>query len=83
MAVALEWNHFIETMSTSLGLESAEIQKGTHLYNEIGIDSLGIFSLGIKLIEVYGIKIPLSSVATIQTVEDMYNIMDEYRNANN
>mgnify|MGYP002749841483 CR=1 FL=1 len=80
MPEVLEWNHFIKTMTTALGVEKEELKPNTHLYNNIGIDSLGIFTLGMKLTNTYGIKPPISVVATIQTVQDLYYTMDNHRN---
>ena len=79
MAEELTWNHFLETVSSSLGVDKKELTPDTHLYNDIGIDSLGIFSLGMKLIKVYNIKLPLAVVSTLQTLRDVYSAMDTRR----
>ncbi|MGD9201597.1 MAG: phosphopantetheine-binding protein [Chitinispirillia bacterium] len=80
MSEELEWSHFIKTMTAALGVEKEELRPDTNLYDDIGIDSLGIFTLGMKLTDTYGIKPPISVVATIQTVQDLYNTMDNHRN---
>ena len=80
MAEELEWNHFINNMTTALGVDMEKLTPDTHLYDDIGIDSLGIFTLGMKLTKIYGIKPPISVVATIQTVQDLYNTMVSHRN---
>jgi acyl carrier protein len=79
MAEELTWDHFITTVADSLGMETGELSASTHIYNDIGIDSLGMFSLGLKLIKVYAIQIPLGEVGTIQTLGDMYSAMDVRR----
>ncbi|MBN2738005.1 MAG: acyl carrier protein [Spirochaetales bacterium] len=75
MAEKLSWELFQQTLIASLGLEQDELKEETHLYNEIGLDSLGLFSLGMKLIKIYDIKLPLSIVATIQTLGDLYQAL--------
>ena len=81
MAEQLTWDHFTETVSECLGVEPEELTPQTNIYDELGIDSLGLFSLGMKLIKVYGIKLPLSVVSTIQTVEDLYKDLEKYGNS--
>jgi len=75
MAEKLTWDHFLDTLATGLGMEKEELTADTHLYNDIGIDSLGVFSVGMKMINTYEIQLPLALVSTIQTVGDMYESM--------
>ena len=53
------------------------IDETTNLYNDLGMDSLGIFSLGMYLIKEYSIQISVASVARIETVHDIFTIMNE------
>lgn len=73
MAEILEWNHYIDHVAEYLGVDKSELNQATHIYDDLGIDSLGLFSLGLDLIKIYGCKIPLSAVSTIATLGDLYN----------
>ncbi|MDC7220832.1 MAG: acyl carrier protein [Spirochaetales bacterium] len=79
MAEQLEWEHYLSTLSSALGMDENEILEQPHLYEDIGIDSLGIFSLGMRLMKTYNINIPLSEVSTIQTVHDLFGVMEKYK----
>ncbi|HEX3044780.1 MAG TPA: acyl carrier protein [Bacillota bacterium] len=77
MAEKLEWSHFIKTVADFTGVETSEINEKTNLYSDLGLDSLGLFSLGMHLIKTYHLKIPLAAVATIETVYDIYRLMKD------
>jgi acyl carrier protein len=77
MAEILEWDSFIKCVADFLGMEVVEINKDTHVYNDLGIDSLGLFSLGMQLIKVFGIKLPMSAVSTITTIGSLYDEMNK------
>lgn len=77
MKVELDWNDFKLKVSEYTGTEAEELKEETNLYNDLGMDSLGLFSLGMFLIKTYGIQIPISAVARIETVHDMYTVMVE------
>lgn len=73
----IDWSDFTQKVSEYTGIELSEINEETNIYSDLGMDSLGLFSLGMFLIKTYGTKIPLSSVATIETVGDIYKLMNE------
>jgi acyl carrier protein len=77
MADQLTWEHFLGTLASGLGMETEELKRETHLYNDIGIDSLGIFSVGMKLIKTYSVTLPLALVSSIQTVGDLFDAMEK------
>jgi acyl carrier protein len=77
MSKSIEWSDFTEKVSEYTGIEKAEIINDTDIYSDLGMDSLGLFSLGMFLIKNFGIQIPLSSVATIETVGDIFKLMNE------
>jgi len=81
MAEQLTWEHYLNVMATALGMESDELTRETHLYDDVGVDSLGVFSIGMKLIKVYNIKLPLAVVSDLKTVGAIYDAMDERRDA--
>jgi acyl carrier protein len=59
-------------------LEATDLKASSHLYDDLGIDSLGMFSLGMKLIKIYEVNLPLAIVATIETVGDLYAKLEEH-----
>lgn len=74
----VEWNDFAVKVSDYVGVESIDIKEDTNLYSDLGMDSLGLFSLGMYLTKTYKVTVPLSAVATIETVGDIYNIMNDH-----
>lgn len=72
----IEWSDFLEKVADYIGIEISEISEDTNLYADLGMDSLAFFSLGMYLIKTYEIQIPLSSVATIQTIKDIYELLN-------
>jgi len=79
MKIELTWDAYVQRVAGFLGLEPKDILATTHLFNELCIDSLGIFSLGMHLIETFGVQVPLSEVSSISTVGDLYAAMDRHR----
>jgi acyl carrier protein len=76
MAEKLEWNHFIGTISEYLGVEKEELKKETHIYDDLGIDSLGLFSVGMNIIKTYNVRLPLSVVSTVTTIGSLYEALE-------
>lgn len=79
MAQTLDWASFSAKVAEFLGLEIRDVLEKTHIYDELGLDSLGMFSLGMYLIKNFGITLPLSEVANIETLGDLYAALDRYR----
>jgi acyl carrier protein len=79
VAKTLDWIAFSSEVSQFLGKDPNGLLRETHIYEEIGLDSLGMFSLGMYLIKCFGITLPLSEVATISTLGDMYQALDRHR----
>lgn len=73
---AFEWKDLAKQVSEFLGVEVDTISPRTHVYDELGLDSLGMFSLGMHLIKVFRIALPLHEVANISTLGD---ILDAFR----
>ena len=76
-AKKIEWPDFAEKIADYAGLEKDEISKDMNIYSDLGVDSLGLFSLGMYLIKNYGIEIPLAAVATIETLDDIFTLMNK------
>lgn len=83
MNITIEWDGFVENIAGYTGVTTDKITKETSIYNDLGMDSLGLFSLGMYLIKTYGVKIPISSVARIESVNDIYNLLIEEGVSNN
>ncbi len=78
MSKQIVWESFVETVSAHLGLKREEISESTDIYKDLGLDSLGVVSLGMKLYAVFKIKVPMSEVSRIFTLGDMFRIVNEY-----
>lgn len=76
----IEWPEFAARVAEFTGTDAKNITIQTSVFNDLGIDSLGLFSLGLFLIKSFGTRIPINAVASIQTVGDIFNLMNKYRN---
>lgn len=72
----LKFEDFQETIVEMLGIEKEFVTKEAIIYNEIGIDSLGLVNLGVKLQKKYNIEIPSASIVEIKTVGEFYDIVN-------
>lgn len=79
MKQPLTWENCRDRVAGFLGIGPSELDRDTHLFETLGVDSLGIFSLGMHLIEAFGVKVPLSEVSSIATVGDLYEAMNRHR----
>jgi acyl carrier protein len=75
MAEKIAWEAFAGSVADFLGVEPGELKRETDIYKDLGLDSLGMFSLGMTLIKQYSVSLPLAVVSTINTVGDMYDEM--------
>ena len=77
MIKKIDWSDFVEKVSSYSGIEINELKYETNIYSDMGVDSLGLLSLGLFLMKTYEINLPLSSVATIETLGDIFNMMND------
>jgi acyl carrier protein len=77
MSKQIEWNDFSSHVAEYVGTEKDEIKAETNIYSDLGLDSLGLFSLGMFLIKTFGVKLPLSAVTTIETIGDIFKLMND------
>jgi acyl carrier protein len=70
----LTWERYRERVAGFLGIEPDRLDRDTHLF-----ETLGVYSLGMHLIEAFGVRIPLSEVSCISTVGDLYEAMNRHR----
>ena len=75
MSNPLEWDDFQEKLASYAGLEKGDIRPEMNIYKDLGMDSLGLFSLGMFLMNTYKVKVPVSAVATIETVGHIFDLM--------
>jgi acyl carrier protein len=77
MAERIEWADFAAKISDYTGLEKDELRPDMNVYYDLGMDSLGLFSLGMYLTKTYRVNLPLSAVATIETLESIVVLMNQ------
>lgn len=75
MPETLDWTGFVACVAEFLGVEASTLARSTHIYDQLGIDSLGLFSLGMHLTKRFAITLPLALIATISTIGDLYEAM--------
>ena len=68
----IDFCEFRKTVSEILGIDESEINEESVIYQDIGIDSLGLVNLGIKIQKVYEIEIPPAVMVEVRTVGDFY-----------
>ncbi len=73
----LDWNGFVEAVSDYVGVDTDEISRDTDIYEDLCLDSLGVFGLGTQLTEMYKLNVPLSSVAVVCKVGEIFDILNE------
>ncbi len=78
MTDKIEWDDFTQKLADYSGLEKEDIRPELNIYKDLGMDSLGLFSLGMYLLNVYKVKVPVSAVAAIETVENIYELMNRH-----
>lgn len=78
MSEPIQWETLTARVSEFLGVEPSSLQRSTHIYDELGLDSLGMFSLGMHLMKGLGIRLPLSAVANISTIGDIHEALERH-----
>lgn len=73
----LNWDEFKQAISDYVGVDAAEITEETDVYDDLYLDSLGLFGLGSHITEEYKLNIPLSLVASISKVGEIFDLLDE------
>lgn len=73
----LNFDQFKQTISDYVGVDPSEITRDTDVYDDLYLDSLGLFGLGSEITETYKLNIPLSLVASISKVGDIFDLLNE------
>jgi len=72
----LDFNQFKQIISDYVGVDSSEINENTDVFEDLYLDSLGLFGLGSEITETLRLNIPLSSVASISRVGEMFDLLN-------
>lgn len=67
-------DEFKERVADYIGTEPEDILETTNLYEDLGVDSLGLFSLGMYLAKIYGTQKSIASLASIENVGELYEL---------
>ena len=67
-------------IASKLGLDESEITPDKNLANDLGADSLDVVELSMELEREFNLKFEDSDTEKIQTVEDLYKLIEEYVN---
>lgn len=73
----LDWNEFRQQISDYVGVDASEINEDTDVYDDLYLDSLGLFGLGSHITETYKLNIPLSLVASISKAGEIFKLLNE------
>ena len=65
-------------IASKLGLSEDEITPEKNLSNDLGADSLDVVELSMDLEREFNLKFEDSDTEKIQTVEDLYKLIEEY-----
>ncbi|MBR3699455.1 MAG: acyl carrier protein [Bacteroidales bacterium] len=65
-------------IASKLGLDETEITPEKNLSNDLGADSLDVVELSMELEREFNLKFEDSDTEKIQTVADLYKLIEEY-----
>ena len=67
-------------IASKLGLDEGEITPEKNLTNDLGADSLDVVELSMELEREFNLKFEDADTEKIQTVADLYKLIEEYVN---
>ena len=73
----LNFDEFKQTISDYVGVDAAEIDRETDVYDDLYLDSLGLFGLGSHITDTYKLNVPLSLVASISKIGEIFDLLNE------
>ncbi|SFW39677.1 acyl carrier protein [Ruminococcus flavefaciens] len=73
----LNFDEFKQAISDYVGVDASEITRDTDVYDDLFLDSLGLFGLGSEITETFKLNIPLSLVASISKVGEIFDLLNE------
>ena len=73
----LNFDEFKQAISDYVGVDASEITRDTDVYDDLYLDSLGLFGLGSEITETFKLNVPLSLVASISKVGEIFDLLNE------
>ena len=73
----LDWNEFTQVVSDYVGVDASEITRDTDVFDDLYLDSLGLFGLGSQITETYKLNVALSLVASISKIGEFFDLLNE------
>ncbi|MCR4862645.1 MAG: acyl carrier protein [Ruminococcus sp.] len=73
----LNFDDFRQSIADYTGVDTDEITRETDVYDDLYLDSLGLFGLGSHITDTYKLNIPLSLVASISKVGEIFDLLNE------
>jgi acyl carrier protein len=73
----LNFDEFKQAISDYVGVDASEITRETDVYDDLFLDSLGLFGLGSEITETFRLNVPLSLVASISKVGEIFDLLNE------
>lgn len=73
----LDWNEFRQVISDYVGVAAEEITRDTDVFDDLYLDSLGLFGLGSHITETYKLNVALSLVASVSKVGEFFDLLNE------
>ncbi|MBE6842328.1 MAG: acyl carrier protein [Ruminococcus sp.] len=71
----LTWDIFRESISDYVGLDIEEINKDTDVFEDLCLDSLGLFGLGAHITDTFKRNVPVSSVASLSKIGELFDLL--------
>ncbi|MBP5573965.1 MAG: acyl carrier protein [Bacteroidales bacterium] len=65
-------------IASKLGLDESEVTPDKNLSNDLGADSLDVVELSMELEREFNLKFEDSDTEKIETVADLYKLIEEY-----
>ena len=73
----LDFNSFRQLVADYAGVDTADITRDTDVYDDLFLDSLGLFGLGSEITDTYRLNVPLSLVASVSGVGEIFDLLNE------
>ena len=73
----LNFDEFKQAISDYVGVAPEEITRDTDVYDDLFLDSLGLFGLGSEITETFKLNVPLSLVTSISKVGEIFDLLNE------
>ncbi len=71
----LNWDEFRQVISDFVGVDTEEITEETDVFEDLYLDSLGLFGLGAHITDTYRLNVPLSSVAAVSRIGEIFALL--------